>query len=236
MEIHSVVFRCKFFGNITMRDVLDDDERKVKPVSLLMVTTAVILGSMIVYNAMWGKGSSSASLQMVAVPAGATTRMSVAVPDVNTVIIKYDPAIEDVQRELLALGQYKGMVDGVNGQRTKIAIQQYQQDNSLPVTGEVTPELINHIQYTRKVKAAAEFTGSIDPAPAVPTLKDDPTLDILKVQGALSKLGYDLGEPTGKLDDATRAAILKFEMENGLSMDGAVDAQLLAALAKPAGQ
>jgi peptidoglycan hydrolase-like protein with peptidoglycan-binding domain len=193
---------------------------------------------MIVYNAMWGKGSSSASQQMAALPAGATTRMNVAVPNgnLNTVIIKYDPAIEDVQRELLALGQYKGMVDGVNGQRTKIAIQQYQQDNGLPVTGEVTPELINHIQYTRKVKAAAEFTGSIDPAPAVPAPKNDPAQDILKVQGALSKMGYDLGEPTGQLDEATRAAILQFEMENGLSMDGAIDAQLLAALTKTAGQ
>jgi peptidoglycan hydrolase-like protein with peptidoglycan-binding domain len=223
---------------MTMRDVLDDDERKVKPVSLLMVTMAALLGSMIIYNAMWGNGSSSAGRQMAALPAGATTRMNVAVPNgnLNTVIIKYDPAIEDVQRELLALGQYKGMVDGVNGQRTKIAIQQYQQDNGLPVTGEVTPELINHIQYTRKVKAAAEFTGSIDPAPAVPTPKNDPTQDILKVQGALSKLGYDLGEPTGKLDEATHAAILQFEMENGLSMDGNIDAQLLAALTKPAGQ
>jgi peptidoglycan hydrolase-like protein with peptidoglycan-binding domain len=223
------------FGSWTMRDVLDDDERKVKPVSLLMVTTAAVLGSMIIYNAMWGQGSALRG-QLAAIPAGATTRMDVTVPpeDANTVVIKYDPAIEDVQRELLASGQFKGMVDGVNGQRTKSAVQQYQQENGLPVTGEVTPELISHIQYTRKVKAAAEFTGSIDPAPAV--TKTDPNQerakDILKVQAALAKLGYDIGEPTGTLDEPTHAAILQYELENGLSMDGEIDAPLLASLLK----
>jgi peptidoglycan hydrolase-like protein with peptidoglycan-binding domain len=222
-----------------MRDVLDDDERKVKPVSLLMVSLAFVMSGMIVYNAMWGRGASSRLQQLAEVPAGATTRMDVTVPatDANTVIIKYDPAIEDVQRELLAIGQYKGMVDGVNGQRTKIAIQQYQQDNGLAITGEVTPDLMNHIRYTRKVKAAAEFTGSIEPAPKpVAAAKNNPTQNILKVQAALSKMGYDLGEPTGQMDEATKAAILQYEMENGLSMDGAIDAPLIAALTQSTAQ
>ncbi len=217
-----------------MRDVLDDDERKVKPVSLLMITTAAILGSMIIYNAVW-KGGASQRQQLVAeVPLGATTHMEVIVPsaDAPTVVIKYDPLVEDVQRELLAMGQYKGMVDGVNGQRTKLAIQQYQQVNGLPVTGEVSTELITHIEYARKIKAAAEFTGSIDPAP-VKSMPND-SKNIIKVQAALANLGYDLGQPTGALDEATHAAILQFEMENGLAMDGAVNAELLAALTKTA--
>jgi len=36
------------------------------------------------------------------------------------------------------------------------------------------------------------------------------------------------------LDEATHAAILQFEMENGLTMDGAVNAELMAALSKTA--
>jgi peptidoglycan hydrolase-like protein with peptidoglycan-binding domain len=221
-----------------MRDVLDDDERKVKPVSLLMVTTAAILSGMIIYNALWGKGSGAHTQQLVvAVPAGASTHMEVAVPmsDSNTVVIKYDPVIEDAQRELSATGHYTGIVDGVNGQHTKMAIQKFQEDNGLPVTGEVTPDLMNRIRYMHKVKAASEFTGSLDPAPAQAEVKANDNQDIIKVQAALAKLGYDLGEPTGKMDDETRAAILQFEMDNGLSMDGAIDASVLAALAKPAG-
>lgn len=217
-----------------MRDVLDDDERKVKPVSLLMITTAAVLGSMIVYNAVWKGGAAPQQQLNGTVPSGATTHMEVAVPssDSSTVVIKYDSLVEDVQRELLAMGQYKGMVDGVNGQRTRQAIQQYQQVNGLPVTGEVSSELISRIQYERKVKAAAEFTGSIDSAPAK-AMPDD-SKNIRKVQAALANLGYDLGEPSGTLDEQTHAAILQFEMENGLAMDGAVNAELLTALSKTA--
>jgi peptidoglycan hydrolase-like protein with peptidoglycan-binding domain len=217
-----------------MRDVLDDDERKVKPVSLLMITTAAVLGSMIIYNAVWSSGTARRAQLVAEVPVGATTHMEVTVPTVDTptVVIKYDPLVEDVQRELLAIGQYKGMVDGVNGIRTKQAIQQYQQTNGLPVTGEVTAELVNHILYTKKLKAAAEFTGSIDPAPA--KIVQDDSKNLIKVQSALATLGYDLGEPSGKLDEPTHAAILQFEMENGLTMDGAVNGELLSALAKTA--
>lgn len=218
-----------------MRDVLDDDERKVKPVSLLMITTAAVLGSMIIYNAVWGAGTAQRRELFAEVPAGATTRMEVSVPssDAATVVIKYDPLVEDVQRELLAIGDYKGMVDGVNGQRTKQAIQQYQQSNGLAVTGEVSTELVTHIMYNKKIKAAPEFTGSIDPAPA--QIMQDESKKIMKVQSALADLGYDLGEASGKVDEATRTAILQYEMENGLAMDGAVNAELLAALAKITG-
>jgi peptidoglycan hydrolase-like protein with peptidoglycan-binding domain len=217
-----------------MRDVLDDDERKVKPLSLLMITTAAILGSMIVYNALWGRATAERAQLMAEVPQGATTRMEVVVAsaDVPTVIIKFDKNVEAIQRELLALGQYHGMVDGVNGQRTKSAVELYQQNNGLTVDGEVTVELINHIRYTRKIKAASEFTGSIEPT--APTAKESNSTFIFRAQSALGKLGYDIGEPTGDLDDATKAAVLQFEMENGLEMDGKITAGLVAILVKSA--
>ncbi len=41
-------------------------------------------------------------------------------PHANTVIIKYDPAVEEVQRELLAAGEYDGLVDGIFGDRTEV--------------------------------------------------------------------------------------------------------------------
>jgi peptidoglycan hydrolase-like protein with peptidoglycan-binding domain len=227
-----------------MRDVLEDDERKLRPVSLLLITTGIILSGMIVYNGLTtGAVSNLASSQ-------ATTRMEVTVPTIptNTVVFKYDADVEDVQRELLASGHYKGMVDGVMGQRTTDAIQRYQQDNGLAITGQVSSELINHIRYTRKIKAAAEFTGSVEPSkvePPVTPLQPAPTQQaalstskpnkkqaILRVQMSLANLGYDLGEPTGDMDDATRAAILQYEMDNGLAMNGVVDDPLLAALSK----
>lgn len=223
-----------------MRDVIDDDERKLKPTSLLMLTSATILGGMIIYNALAANGSRP-------LPLHASTRMEVSVPETssNTVVFKYDVNVENIQRELLATGHYKGLVDGVMGQRTQLAIKNYQHDNALQKTGQVSIELINHIRYTRKIKAAAEFTGSVNPLPEavdvfVPNLvtkqavatKPSKQQQVLRAQMTLANLGYDLGEPNGALDEQTRAAILKFQMDNGLAMDGKVDAGLLTALAR----
>jgi peptidoglycan hydrolase-like protein with peptidoglycan-binding domain len=227
-----------------MRDVLDDDERKLKPISVVLVSTAAVLSFMIVYNGLTIDRTPS----NVSAVQG-TTSMAVSAPrtQTSTVVFKYDVTVEDVQRELLASGQFKGMVDGVMGQRTAQAIQQYQQENGLSVTGEVSAELVNHIRYTRKIKAASQFTGSVAPAqnldvPAQPLLikpnanvvaaKPSKRQSILRVQLSLANLGYDLGEPSGEVDEATKAAILQYEMDNGLPMEGVVDAPLLTALGK----
>jgi peptidoglycan hydrolase-like protein with peptidoglycan-binding domain len=230
-----------------MRDVLDDDERKLKPVSVLLFTTAAVLSAMIIYNGLTA-GPAAGTFAMASPQA--TTRMQISVPQTsaNTVVFKYDATVEDVQRELLATGHYKGMVDGVMGQRTAQAIQHYQQENGLSLTGEVSPQLVNHIRYTRKIKAAAEFTGSvarttietaavaapikIKQADAVAPLKQNRRQAILRAQMSLANLGYDLGEPSGEMDDATHAAILQYEMDNGLAMEGEVDNALLSSLSK----
>lgn len=248
-----------------MRDILDDDERRVKPLGLVLLTTTAVLSSMIIYNTTFGQPQLGGAGSTVSMAVGAATHVEVPAPAEvsNTVVFKYDAAVEEVQRELLATGHFKGLVDGVNGQKTKIAIEHYQQDVGLAVTGEITPDLVNHIRYTRKVKAAADYTGSIDPAPAVAvtpvtspvaaapdvaTAQPAPAIitsaklkkpsqnqRILSVQKALAAKGYTVGEMNGQLSDATHSAILQFEMDNGLAMDGVVDPLLLNALGTDAG-
>jgi peptidoglycan hydrolase-like protein with peptidoglycan-binding domain len=257
--------------NSIMRDVLEDDERKVRPLGLLMLTTAGVLSMMIVYNTMYGQNNQG---RANAVTASTHVEVPAPIDASNTVVFKYDATVEDVQRELLATGHFKGLVDGVNGQKTKIAIQMFQQEAGLPVNGEITSDLINHIRYTRKVKAASEFTGSINPAPevnavAAPQMVSQPVVaepeaavgapvvpkpkktlkkvaatiapkpvtakaaqntNVITVQKALAAKGYAIGAANGKMSVATRAAILKFELDNGLPMDGVIDLPLLAAL------
>jgi peptidoglycan hydrolase-like protein with peptidoglycan-binding domain len=242
-----------------MRDILDDDERRVKPLGLLMLTTATVLSGMIIYNVMFGQSQNGLGRTNVGLTLGASTHVEVPAPAEisNTVVFKYDATVEEVQRELLATGHFKGLVDGVNGQKTKIAIEQFQQEIGLPVTGEITSDLVGRIQYTRKVKAASEYTGSVDPAPAVtiqaPSLPvaatpvvemQEPAVapvaakpkkpaqnnNILSVQKTLNAKGYPVGDATGKMNAETRAAILQYELENGLAMDGVIDSSLLSAL------
>ena len=252
-----------------MRDVLDEETGRLKPLSALLLVLAAILASFITYNAMFGQhGDSSTRVASNLNPgASGATPMdgNVPVDPANTITIKYDPTVQDVQRALLESGIYHGQVDGVIGQRTKLAIEQYQQANGLAVTGEVSKDLATHIQYTNKLKAASEFTGSVEPAamevpilssqspkPLAQSANEDgkselgaatlkntislapainaKQLRVKRVQIALSSLGYQSGKVTGSLNGATKSAILKFELDNGLPMDGVVNARLLKAL------
>ena len=220
-----------------VKDVLDDGW-KIKPLSMLLLLCAGTLSTMIVYNAL-AKQPVGARLAIAAAPAVP----GVAPQPVTTVVLKYDPLIQDAQRELLALGVYKGAVDGVNGLRTKQAIETYQQMNGLTATGEVSDDLVTHMRFTHKVQAASEFTGSVAPA-AAPTAQlplnvvaavqqpAKPAIDqnIKKVQVALAGLGYDINKLDGLLNDETHSAILKYQMDNGLDMSGEVDPELLQTL------
>lgn len=237
-----------------VREVPEEHGGGVSPGAAALAVFALGLGGMIVWNAFLGPHAGTGARSLVTqIPKGATTHVEVAAPakPVTTVTIKYDPQVEDVQRELMATGHYRGLVDGVAGKQTAIAIKRYQQDNQLPVTGEITRQLLDHIRYTRKVAAASEFTGSVAPKaetsalpqakprvqkqaakpqakPAAP--KPQGLARVRDVQMKLRKLGYEIPAVNGEPDDVTRAAILKFQMDFGLAMDGTISKELLAGL------
>jgi peptidoglycan hydrolase-like protein with peptidoglycan-binding domain len=230
-----------------VRDVLDEHEGGVSPGAAALAVFAIGLGGMIVWNAFYGiHEQGSVSRFVTRVPKGATTYVEVPAPakPTTSITIKYDPLVEDVQRELLATGHYRGLVDGVAGKQTSLAIKSYQQDNQLPLTGEVTRTLIDHIRFTRKVAAASEFTGSISAVEAQGAAKPVQRPVIVKraakppqglarirdTQQKLRRLGYDIPAISGDLDAETRAAILKFELDFGLTMDGTITRELLSAL------
>jgi His-Xaa-Ser repeat protein HxsA len=56
---------------------------------------------------------------------------------------KFRQVITQVQLGLTAYGYYTGTVDGVMGPQTKVAISKFQSAWGLPVTGTVTPEVLN---------------------------------------------------------------------------------------------
>ncbi|HKK31307.1 MAG TPA: peptidoglycan-binding domain-containing protein [Alphaproteobacteria bacterium] len=57
--------------------------------------------------------------------------------------------------------------------------------------------------------------------------------EVLEIQRALSREGYDAGSPDGILGPRTRAAIQAFQMDRGLQVTGEPSADLLAALEEP---
>jgi peptidoglycan hydrolase-like protein with peptidoglycan-binding domain len=200
----------------------EEEPLGANPLAVVQWGSAGVMSALILYNAFFGQGGSANRL--AALPKGATLHMEVEGPSTSakTITIRYDASIEEAQRQLLATGHYKGLVDGIEGNRTKIAVEAYQKANDMPITGEVTPELLEHIRYTRKITQASNQTGSITPVPDA--ISDG---KIFRMQKQLLTLGYDTGEPNGKLNSKTREAIRSFETDHDIEASGAYSEALM---------
>ena len=219
-----------------MKDVLEESGLKLGPLSILALVATMTLSFAILYNAFLGQVGGAGRPRFVAsqeTATGASTRVDVIVSDrrQGTIVLKYDPRVEEVQRGLLATGNYKGMVDGVAGKNTRLAIAAYQRSAGLRINGEVSNELIEHLRYTQQVAAASQFTAS------VAELEKNPgeAAALRQVQTGLAELGYAPGEITGDLTNATIRAIIQFEKDRGLPSDGTVTRELLAEISKMSG-
>ena len=219
-----------------MKDVLEESGPKLRPLSILALIATLTLSFAVLYNAFFGQVGGAGRARFVAsqeTDSGASTRIDVIASDSrqNTIVLKYDPRVEEVQRGLLLTGDYKGMVDGVAGRRTRLAIASYQRGAGLKIDGEVSTELIEHIRYTQQITAASEFTGSV--ADVESNLSD--AAELRQVQTGLAELGYAPGEITGDLTSATIQAIIQFEKDRGLPKDGTISSALLAEISKMSG-
>ena len=126
-----------------MRDVLEEGGGSLKPLSVLALAATIIMGVAILYNAVLGQDPATGRPRFVAsqiTASGASTRVDVIASEIKqpTVILKYDPRIEEIQRGLLMTGDYKGLVDGVAGNRTRLAIESYQRKSGMAVDGKIT--------------------------------------------------------------------------------------------------
>ncbi len=228
--------------------VVVDTPRASKPFAVILTAAALAGGCAILFNAFFNQHQTIADGRV-----DGTTKVTVAAGDKTSrsITLKYDAVVEDVQRELLSTGHFNGLVDGVTGPKTTVAIEAYQRQNNLEVNGSVSASLLEHIRYTRKLNQAAEFTGSvtpkadaqnseIQPLAAIPkpvkklafkpVVKKPIDNAVSKVQARLAQLGYDPGSRSGQLDEGTRSAILIFEMDHGIPMNGKISKALLAAI------
>jgi peptidoglycan hydrolase-like protein with peptidoglycan-binding domain len=124
-----------------------------------------------------------------------------------------------IQEELAAHGYRPGSADGVMGSQTRAAIEAYQRDAGLPITGVATKELLDHLKFAQpKVFASSSSGGGLDPAL------------VREVQIELAERGYYHGELDGIAGKGTRQAVRDFQADAGLDVTGAVDQNLLSEL------
>ena len=218
-----------------MRDMVLNDNRGRRILGVAAWGLTAVMSFGIIGNAFFGQPDTGRSfLASGDAATEGSARLDVEAPggtSTHTIQLKYDPIVESVQRELSAAGYYKGLVDGVNGRKTRQAIEAYQAAAGLEADGKPSSDLAEHIRYTREVAEASLFTGSIKADPDA-----EARASIRRVQTGLAELAYSPGEINGELTRQTRDAILAFQKDRKMPETGEIDDQLMAELGKMSGQ
>jgi peptidoglycan hydrolase-like protein with peptidoglycan-binding domain len=172
-------------------------------------------------------------------PSAAPARVPVpTAPDASPTVIS------GIQQELTRLGLYSGPIDGIAGARTKTAIATYQAGAGVAADGAPSAALLALMKAPPAPRptaslpvpskpatsplttAAAPVVAPAKPVPVPPaaipaTTADAATADTYrKVQTALNQIGYGPIPVDGKAGKTTADAIRRFELDNGLAMDG----------------
>jgi peptidoglycan hydrolase-like protein with peptidoglycan-binding domain len=138
--------------------------------------------------------------------------------------------VRATQRELQARGYETGTADGVPGLITRAAIMAYEADHDLPLTGIASDGLLERILLGASAGSPKRAKG--EKAEVGPEAEQV----IRTVQGSLSALGYPVAKVSGRLGDETFRAIREFETDQSLPVTGRISGQLVARLARLAGQ
>jgi peptidoglycan hydrolase-like protein with peptidoglycan-binding domain len=152
-----------------------------------------------------------------AVPVDAIGRL-VEVTVAGTPQLQTNPAsatVVEVQQLLAAQGYDPGIIDGLFGTRTQSAVELFQAQNGLVVTGVVSDALVDSLRATTP-----------DPASEVLILPTAETR-ILAVQTALNQIGYGPVLANGQLSGETAEAVRAFQLEYGLTITGEIDQALV---------
>lgn len=135
-----------------------------------------------------------------------------------------------LQRELKARGYETGSADGQPGLMTRAAIMAYEHDRDMPLTGEPSSQLLKLV-----LLGDIPVSAATDPR-ARREQSAQATHVIRTVQQSLVTLGYMPGKIDGRPGEDTVRAIREFELDQGLPETGRVSGQLVARLARLAGQ
>lgn len=111
--------------------------------------------------------------------------------------------VKDVQNKLRNLGFLTDTADGLYGPNTKTAVEKFQADAGISVTGKVNEAVWNRL-FRNLYLQGTYMTGT----------------DVRKMQARLNSLGYSVGTADGVFGPGTESAIISFQGYNGLARDG----------------
>jgi peptidoglycan hydrolase-like protein with peptidoglycan-binding domain len=162
-------------------------------------------------------------------PAGQAKPEFSALPPRSGASTTTPDTVRAVQRELALRGYQTGVADGMPGLVTRAAIMAFESDHGLPLTAEPSESLLQRVLLGSAEAARSQSGSRTEPTPEAERV-------IRTVQQSLASLGYQPGAVDGRLGEQTIRAIREFEVQQGLSETGRVSGQLVARLARLAGQ
>jgi len=140
-------------------------------------------------------------------------------------------AVTKLQKRLQELGYLAGTADGKFGVATEAAVIAFQKNNNLTADGKAGVSTQSKL-YSNKVNKASGNAANIDKNSGGRDTKDIAstgyeTLEygsegeaVRKLQQRLAKLGYAPGYTDGKYGTNTEAAVMAFQANNNLTVDG----------------
>jgi peptidoglycan hydrolase-like protein with peptidoglycan-binding domain len=124
-------------------------------------------------------------------------------------------AVQNVQAKLQQAGVYSGRIDGIWGADSEAALERFQQQHQLQVTGQMNQATA----ATLGVNPGSLLAASM-PAPAPPPADHLLPASVRAVQARLGTLGFYSGPVDGVWGQGTQAAIAGFQRARGLPPDG----------------
>ncbi|MCU0526688.1 MAG: peptidoglycan-binding protein [Elainella sp. Prado103] len=145
-------------------------------------------------------------------------------------------SVAALQQRLADLGYYNGSVTGYFDGETQAAVTQFQQSNGLAADGIVGTATTDAL-YQGGTPQTARTGWNRDAYPnsddAYPNSDRDglsSDTSIVNLQQQLTQLGYYNGDASGVFDETTRSAVMAFQRDRGLAVDGIVGQQTESAL------
>ena len=120
----------------------------------------------------------------------------------------------EIQALLRIYGFYSGRPDGVLGVKTRMAITRFQEETNLKVTHYIDQATWTQLNIFRK-------NGLIH----------ETQLNVKLIQKLLKKAGYNPGTIDGHWGHKTTEAVMQFQKDKGLTVDGKIGYKTLAQLA-----
>lgn len=147
---------------------------------------------------------------------------------------KYGEDVKSAQMRLKASGYLVGNADGIFGAETEKAVKALQKDYNLKVDGKIGPQtwvVIKSFNVTNAEQVVVDITKTSTGASYTKLSRGSRGSAVTKLQQQLISLGYlPLGSDDGKYGPLTAQAVMQFQLNNGLKVDGVAGSQTFVAI------